>query len=316
MRKVLITGVTAFAGSHLADFLLDNDLAEVHGIRRPRSRDEFIRKEVIYHEADVTDYVGVSDIIKDLKPTYIFHLAAQSFVPLSWKAPAATLTTNILGTLTMLEAVKNLSPETIIQVACSSEEYGLVRENEVPIKESQPLRPLSPYGVSKVAVDLLAQQYNHSYGTHTIITRAFNHEGPRRGEVFVTSSFAKQIAEIEAGKREPVIRVGNLEAKRDFTDVRDMVKAYWLAVQGCKFGVPYNVCSETSISIQKMLDILLSFSKISVSTLEDKDRLRPSDVLVLEGDCKLFKSTTGWSPKISLERTLEDLLNYWRRAIC
>ncbi len=315
MSKVLITGVTAFVGSHLADYLLDKEKVEVHGIRRPRSREEFIRPEVTYHEADITDYVGISDIVRRVEPNFIFHLAAQSFVPLSWQAPAATLSTNILGTLQILEAVRNNLSNCVVQVACSSEEYGEVREGETPIKETNPLRPLSPYGVSKVAADLLAQQYYKSYGVKTIITRAFNHTGPRRGEVFVTSSFAKQIAEVEKGRRSAVL-VGNLEAVRDFTDVRDIVRAYWLAVNSCRFGEPYNICSGKSYKISAVLTTLLSLSStVIIGVKQDPTRMRPSDVQVLLGSYEKFNKATGWTPTIPFKKTMEDLLNYWRSKL-
>jgi GDP-4-dehydro-6-deoxy-D-mannose reductase len=315
LTKVLITGVTAFVGSHLADYLLDKvgDI-EVHGIRRPRSRDEFTRKEVIYHEADITDYTGISEIVAELKPDFIFHLAAQSFVPLSWQAPQATLITNILGTLNILEAIRKYSPSTTMQFAGSSEEYGMVYEDETPIKETNPLRPMSPYGVSKVAADLLCQQYLRSYGTKVVITRAFNHTGPRRGEIFVTSQIAKQIVEAELG-REPIIYLGNLDAQRDFTDVRDMVRAYWQAVHECSYGKPYNICSGRIYPIRKVLKILLKFSKVDIEVKQDPARMRPSDVPILLGDSSRFESETGWHPEIPFEKTMEDLLNYWREKL-
>ncbi len=314
MKKVLITGVTAFVGSHLADKLVKEGV-EVHGIKRPRSRDEFINPGVIYHEADVTDYVGVTEIIKEVKPEVIFHLAAQSFVPLSWQAPTATLNTNIIGTLNILEGVRKLSPDTRVQVAGSSEEYGMVWIGETPIKETNPLRPMSPYGVSKVAADLLAQQYYMSYGVRTIITRAFNHEGPRRGENFVTSNFAKQVALIEKGRQDPVIKVGNLEASRDFTDVRDMIVAYCEAVRICSPGEPYNICSGKAYKIQEVLDILLGYSKVEVKIEQDENRMRPSDVPLLLGDYSKFKQRTRWTPKIPFEQTLLDTLDYWRAKL-
>lgn len=312
--KVLITGATAFAGSHLADYLIDEQCIEVHGIKRPRSREEFVRKEVTYHEADVTDIIGVASIVKKLKPDIIFHLAAQSFVPLSWQAPAATLSTNIIGTLQVLEAVRRENPKTTVHIAGSSEEYGKVNEDELPITESNPLRPLSPYGVSKVGADLLSQQYFHSYGIKVVITRAFNHTGPRRGAAFVTSSFAKQIAEIEKGK-EPVIYVGNLSASRDFTDVRDMVKAYWLAATRCRFGEPYNICSGKAHTVSKVLKTLLKFTDRGIEVRQEKSRLRPSDVSVLLGDCSKFRSLTKWNTTIPFEQTMLDLLNYWRERV-
>jgi GDP-4-dehydro-6-deoxy-D-mannose reductase len=203
----------------------------------------------------------------------------------------------------------------VIQIACSSEEYGLVHENELPIKETNPLRPLSPYAVSKVAMDYLGYQYFQSYKVRIIRTRGFNHTGPRRGETFAESNFAKQIALIEKGKQEPVIHVGNLEAKRDYTDVRDMVRAYVLAVEKCDAGDVYNVAVGNAIKIGDMLNLLLSFSQAKVTVKEDPARMRPSDVPVLIGDNSKFVSKSGWKPEIPFEKTMEDLLNYWRERV-
>lgn len=248
------------------------------------------------------------------KPDYIFHLAAQSFVPMSWRAPTDTMETNLIGTIHLFEAVRKLKISPKIQFAGSSEEYGFVYPDELPIKEENPLRPLSPYGVSKLAADKLSYQYCISYGLHIVVTRGFNHIGPRRGDVFVTSNFAKQIAEIEKGK-EPVIHVGNLEASRDFTDVRDMVRAYLLALEKCQPAEPYNICSGKTIRIKDVLDMLLSMTDKQIEIRQDPDRMRPSDVDVLQGDCSKFKKQTGWKQTIPFEKTLEDLLDYWRERV-
>ena len=190
----------------------------------------------------------------------------------------------------------------------------MVYEDELPIKESNPLRPLSPYAVSKVAQDMLAYQYFMSYGTDVVITRGFNHEGPRRGPVFVASDFAKQIADIERGLKTPVIHVGNLEARRDFTDVRDMVRAYWLALEKCQGGEVYNICSGKAWRIKDVLEMLLGMTKVKIEVREDPARLRPSDVPVLLGDHSKFTDRTGWKPSIPFEQTLKDMLEFWRRA--
>ena len=275
-----------------------------------------IKDKIELFECNLTNRIAVARVLEKVKPDKIFHLAAQSFVPTSWQSPEDTLFNNIMSELNIFEAVRELKINPIIQVACSSEEYGLVFENELPIKEENILRPLSPYGVSKVAQDTLACQYYRSYGLKTVVTRAFNHEGPRRGEQFVTSNFAKQIAEIEKGKIPPIIYVGNLEAKRDYSDVRDIVRAYWLAAQMCKYGEPYNICSEKTIEISSVLKILLSFSTIKdIKVQQDPARMRPSDVFILLGDCSKFKNQTGWEPKINFEKTLEDTLNYWRETV-
>ncbi len=314
--RVLITGITGFVGSHLADYILERGGAEVHGIVRWRSRTENIEHfddRVTLHECDLRDAGSTRDVIDHVRPDWIFHLAAQSFVPTSWKAPSESLTTNVLGQLHVFEAVRKIGLETRIQIACSSEEYGMVYEHEVPITEDNPLRPLSPYGVSKVAQDLLGYQYFMSYHMDIVRTRGFNHTGPRRGPVFVCSDFAKQIADIEKGRREPVIRVGNLEARRDFTDVRDMVRAYWLALEKGQAGAVYNICSERSWTIQQVLDMLLGMTDAEIRVETDPTRLRPSDVPILQGDCSRFRTDTGWTPEIPFEQTLRDILDYWRQ---
>jgi GDP-4-dehydro-6-deoxy-D-mannose reductase len=220
-----------------------------------------------------------------------------------------------MGELNIFESIRKLGLKTKIQIAGSSEEYGLVYKNEVPIKETNPLRPLSPYAVSKVGQDLLGYQYHQSYGMFIVRTRGFNHTGPRRGENFVSSNFAKQIALIEKGKQKPVIQVGNLNAIRDFTDVRDMIRGYWLALQKGKTGEVYNIATGKGITIEKVLQILLSFTDKKISVKKDPCRLRPSDVQILIGDSSKFKKQTGWKPQIPLEKTLSDLLDYWRERV-
>lgn len=314
--RALITGITGFAGSHLADFLLaEHPEVEVFGTFRWRSRRdniEHLEGKVKFLETDLRDYASVHAALAAARPDAIFHLAAQSFVPTSWNAPTETLTSNVVGQTNIFEAVRALGLDPAIQIACSSEEYGLVLPHETPIKETNPLRPLSPYAVSKVAQDYLGYQYFQSYGIKAIRTRGFNHTGPRRGEVFVTSNFAKQVAEIEAGINPPVMRVGNLDAVRDFTDVRDMVRAYWLATQRAKPGEVYNIATGSGITIRAMLDKLLALAKVEVKVETDPARLRPSDVEVLIGDSSKFRGDTGWEPRIPFDTTLADLLDYWR----
>jgi GDP-4-dehydro-6-deoxy-D-mannose reductase len=317
--RVLITGITGFAGSHLAEYCLWRGDVEVFGTARWRSRMDNIKgieKDVELIDCDLKDGVAVRRCLADVRPDYIFHLAAQSFVPTSWKAPVETICTNMVGEINIFEAMRDLDlMETRIQLAGSSEEYGMVYEDETPIKETNPLRPLSPYGVSKVGQDLLGYQYYQSYGIKAIRTRGFNHTGPRRGDVFVSSNFAKQIASIEKGLSEPVIHVGNLDARRDFTDVRDMVKAYWLVLEKGEPGDVYNLGSGKDISIKELLDMLLSFSTIEIEIKQDPERMRPSDVEILLADTTKVTELTGWKPEIPLSKTLEDLLDYWREHL-
>jgi GDP-4-dehydro-6-deoxy-D-mannose reductase len=316
-RKVLITGVTGFAGSHLAELLLKEGI-EVHGVQRWRSKNdniEHIKDKIQFHEADLLDAHSLYKVVDEVRPKYIFHLAAQSYVQSSWASPANTLEVNITGSVHLFEAVRKTDLNIVIQIACSSEEYGKVLSNELPIKETNPLRPLSPYAVSKLAMDYLGYQYYESYGVKVIRTRGFNHTGPRRGDVFAESTFAKQIAEIEKGKREPVVFVGNLNAVRDYTDVRDMVRAYYLAVQKCQPGEVYNIASGSGWKIKDVLELLLSYSKIKIKVKEDKERMRPSDVEVLIGDSMKFRKATGWTAEIPFKKTMHDLLNYWREKV-
>jgi len=312
-----ITGITGFAGSHLAELLLKKGY-KVHGLCRWRSRAEnieHIKEKLRLIEADLLDLNSLQRAMMDVRPDLIFHLAAQSFVPASWTSPAATLEINVTGSCNLFEAIRAAKINPVIQIACSSEEYGLVRKNEVPIKEDNPLRPLSPYGVSKVAMDYLGYQYFKSYGLKIIRTRAFNHTGPRRGDVFVCSSFAKQIAEIEAGTKKPILLVGNLEATRDFTDVRDMVRAYLVAVLKARPGEVYNIAQGKGIKIKEVLAKLLSMSKVKINVRKDPARMRPSDVPILIGNADKFRKATNWQPQIDFDKTLKDILSYWRYKI-
>ena len=317
--NVLITGITGFAGSHLADYILENHPdAQVYGMVRWRSRMEnivHIEDRIHLIEGDLKDMASLKRCLAKAQPDRIFHLAAQSFVPTSWNCPAETFAINAVGQINLFEAVLSLGISPKIQIAGSSEEYGLVNSNEVPMKETNPLRPLSPYAVSKVAQDLLGWQYFKSYGMKIVRTRGFNHTGPRRGNVFICSNFAKQIVEIEKKKREPIMHVGNLEAKRDFTDVRDMVFAYWLSLEKGELGEVYNLGRGKTYSIQEILDMLLAISGAVVKIEVDQDRLRPSDVPVLLSDSSKFKKLTGWEPQIPFNQSLQDLLEYWRERV-
>jgi GDP-4-dehydro-6-deoxy-D-mannose reductase len=314
--RVLITGITGFVGSHMAEYALAKG-AQVFGSTRWRSKTENIehlRSKVTFIESDLRDLSSVRALLETSVPDYIVHLAAQSFVGVSWHAPAETLTTNIISQVNLLEALRGLKMSPRFLAVGSSEEYGLVLEDELPIKETNPLRPLSPYAVSKVTQDMMAYQYFKSYGLPIIRSRAFNHEGPRRGDVFVTSNFARQVAEIEAGLREPVVYVGDLTPRRDYSDVRDIVRGYWLLLERGEPGEVYNLCSGRSWPIQAVLDFVLKLSTVKgIGVKIDPARLRPSDVMVLEGDPSKMHKATGWKAEIPFERTLTELLDYWRQ---
>lgn len=320
--KILITGITGFVGSHLAEYCLSMPEVEVYGtvlshhLGDEIKRVSHIKDKIKLFECNLTNRIATERVLQQIKPDKIFHLAAQSFVKVSWDGPEDTIYNNIMSELNIFESCRSLGINPVIQIAGSSEEYGLVLENETPIKETNPLRPLSPYAVSKIAQEMLGYQYHKSYGLKVVLTRAFNHEGPGRGEQFVTSTFAKQIALIEKGKQEPTVKVGNLDAERDYTDVRDMVQAYWLATEKCEFGSAYNICSGKVWKIKKVLEFLLSIStNKDIKTEQDQERMRPSDVQILKGDYSEFNKATGWEPKIPFEKTLTDLLNYWREIL-
>ena len=314
--KVLITGITGFAGSHLADYLLaEHPEVEVYGTYRWRSRMdniEHLGQRLDLVECELRDPSSVRWALEKARPDAIFHLAAQSFVPSSWSAPGDTVLSNLSGQINLFEAVRALGLDPTIQIACSSEQYGLVLPDEVPIRETNPLRPLSPYAVSKVGQDFLGYQYFQSFGLKVVRTRGFNHTGPRRGDVFVTSNFARQIARIELGLNPSVIRVGNLDAVRDFTDVRDMVRAYWLAVTRARPGEAYNIATGVGITIRELLERLIALAQVEVRVETDPSRLRPSDVEILIGDSSKFRADTGWEPRVPFEQTLRDTLDFWR----
>ena len=321
INKVLITGITGFVGSHLADYILANfPEVQILGLARWRSPTDNIRHvldKITLEFGDLSDLPSLKTVLSKEKPDVIFHLAAQSYVPFSFSSPIVTLNTNIIGTCHLLEAVKELKfsseYDPIIHICSSSEVYGQVKENEVPIRESNPFRPSSPYAVSKVGEDMLAFQYWLSWKIKTIRTRMFTHTGPRRGEVFASSTFAKQIASIEARLAPPVVKVGNLDSVRTFLDARDAVKAYWLLVNECPPGEVYNIGGVETMTVGEMLNRLLRLSKVKNITVEvDPSRLRPSDVTLQIPCIDKFVAATGWKPETKFDKTLEDLLDYWR----
>lgn len=315
----LITGVTGFVGSHLAELLIKKG-EKVFGITRWRSSlkniEEFKDKLELL-ECDLKDLSSVANVVKKIKPDYIYHLAAQSYVPASFANPKETVEDNLIGTLNLLEAVRILDQKPIIHICSTSDVYGEVKNNEVPIRETNPLRPISPYAISKAAADMMARGYFLSYGIKTVRTRAFNITGPRRGEVFAESSFAKQIAEIEKGLRKPEIIVGNLKSVRTFADVRDIARAYWLVVRRGKPGEVYNIAGNATVTISKILDILISLSPMAgrIKVKVDPSLFRPVDSVSRIPDDRKFRKISGWKTQIPIEKSLEDLLNFWRTII-
>jgi len=317
--KVLITGITGMVGSHLAEYILDNHPeVELHGLIRWRSPFDNIRNiypKVILHQAELRDLNSLIVLLRKVKPDRIFHLAAQSYVTTSFDAPADTLNTNVIGTTNLLDAVRIIGIDPKIHICSSSEVYGQVTEDEIPIKENNAFRPASPYAVSKVGEDMIAMQYFISYGIKTIRTRMFTHTGPRRGDVFAESAFAKQIAEIEAGLRKNPVKVGNLDSVRTFADVRDSVRAYWLLLEKCPHGEVYNIGGKETMTVGEMLNLLKGMAKCKIEHVVDPTLLRPSDVTLQIPEISKFQKATGWQPEISTEKTMQDLLNYHRERI-
>jgi GDP-4-dehydro-6-deoxy-D-mannose reductase len=316
--KVLITGITGMVGGFLSRALLEQGGVDIYGTCRWRSRMtnvETIQKQLHMRECDVRDASSVRRLIEDVRPDRIFHLAAQSNVLTSHHAPADTIATNVVGLVQLLEVLREVHPQARVLVPGSSEEYGLQHEDELPIVETNELRPLSPYAVSKVTQDMTALQYFESYKLPLVRTRAFNHTGPGREDVFVESNFARQIAEIEAGLRPPVVEVGNLDVVRDYTDARDIARAYILALEKCEPGEVYNICSERAVRIGEILDILLSMSPTRVEVVQDQTRVRPREALKTVGSGAKFRAATGWAPTIPLEQTLREILDGWRAKV-
>ncbi len=332
MKKALITGITGMVGSHLADFLLENTDWEVYGVCRWRSPldnvshllDRVNKKDRLFFDyADLNDEISLMTVVNKVKPDYVFHLAAQSYPLTSFTAPIDTLNTNILGTCRLLEAIKAMMEadrnyKPIIHVCASSEVFGKIpagKKPEAGIHEDCPFHPASPYAISKVGTDLLGRYYAEAYNMTIITTRMFTHTGPRRGDVFHESTFAKQIAMIEAGIIEPKVMVGNLKSLRTYADVRDAVRAYYMLVTVNPIaGEYYNIGGSYTCEVGDTLNTLISYStkKDEIEVVLSQDRFRPIDADLQVPDCRKFKEHTGWEPQISFEQTMRDLLDYWR----
>ncbi len=311
--KVLVTGAAGFVGVHLSRLLLaESPGVEVHGVVRPRSPRRRVPEGVRILDADLEDALQVDAVFDAVRPDRIVHLAAQSSPQVSWADPAGTMRANVIGLLNLLESVRRRGLSPRILVVGSAEEYGMVDPRNLPVSEDAPLRPATPYAVSKVAQGYLALQYCLAFGMSIVRTRTFHHTGPGRGASFAESAFARQIVDVELGRRPPVLEVGNLEAVRDFSDARDVVRAYWALLERGEAGDVYNVCSGQGVRIRDVLDKLLGASGVQVEVRVDPDRLRPADVPVLVGDAARLRGATGWEPRLSLDQSLADLLEYWR----
>ena len=313
--RILITGITGFVGPHLAEYIAASVTeTEIWGLVWGTEPGD-VPPSVQLVGGDLTEISSLVAALEASKPDIVFHLAAASSVASSWDRPGRFLEVNAVGTVNLLEALRTLGMQPRVVVSSSAEIYGPVPPDLQPITEEAPLSPVSPYAASKAAQDLLTAQYFHGFGLPTIRLRLFHHTGPRRPSQFVASSFARQIARIECGLEPPQIAVGNLEAVRDFTDVRDIARAYWLAADKGDPGQAYNVCSGTPVSIRQVLEMLRAHARTQVEVAVDPARLRAADIPCLVGDNARFTKATGWQPEIPLERTLGDLLEWWRENL-
>ena len=317
--KILITGITGFVGSHMADYILENTNDEIFGIKRwmedTKNIDHIIdNPRLTLFGGDLLDYASIDRAIRLSKPDKVFHFAAQSFPETSFKNPVITLETNVVGTTHLLESIKvnELNP-TIISVS-SSEVYGMPKEDEIPIKETNPIRPANPYSISKVGHDLMSQYYHNAYGMKIITTRMFSHEGARRGKEFALSSFAHQIAKGEKNGNH-IVKHGNLDSIRTYNHIDDAIDAYWLCSESDRFGEVYNIGGDETCSVGDALDTLISKSDKSFTKVLDKDRVRPTDITLQIPDSSKFRKHFNWKPKRKLNDICDDLLNYWRSNV-
>lgn len=315
--RALITGAGGFAGGHLVEYLLQQPGIEVHAavFLPPGQNPRLDGLELTQHQAELRDAEAVRDVLEEVRPDLIFHLAAMAHVGESFKNPWATLENNIVGQLNILEAVRQAEIDARILIVSSAEIYGSAGGTPIPLDETYPFAPTNPYSVSKVTQDMLGLQYFLAYRLKILRARPFNHIGPGQMTGFVAADFAAQIAAIEAGRREPVMDVGNLDAERDFTDVRDIVRAYWLMLTQGEPGEAYNISSGKGYSIKYLLDTLLSYSTAKIEVRQDPARMRPSDVPRRVGNASKLRQRTGWEPVIPFEQSLLDILNDWRRHL-
>lgn len=322
--RILITGVTGFVGSHMADFILEQkEGVELFGLKRWHlSRTDHIRHildKITLLDCDLTDPIGTRDMMERVRPDRIFHCAAESFVSPSWKHPTRYMTMNYNATVNLLDAIHYFNLGTVFHIPGSGEEYGEILEEELPIQPTTVMRPVNPYAVSKIAQDLIGYVYYKSYGVKVIRTRAFNHEGPRRDKVFGIPWYAYQIARVEAGLQEPLLKVGHIDDRRNFTHVRDMVEAYWLATERCTPGELYLVGSEAPETIhtfRQALEQLIDMSSaFGIRYETDSQYVRPTNVPRLIADTSAFRRITGWQPRIPFQRILEETLAYWRERV-
>ena len=309
-RRALIVGAAGFVGKYLADELNAAGGWSVCVTKMPQ--EALSIASVTAYDLNILDRVAVDTLLAELRPEVIFHLAAQSSVAVSWKNPGLTVDVNIKGTLNLLDAVRDCGFSPRVLLIGSSEEYGAVVPEEIPVKETTLPRPGNIYAVTKNTQNQLGRLYAQAYGLDILSTRSFNHIGPNQTPLFVVADFCRQVVEIEKGRHEPVLQVGNLSAKRDFTDVRDVVRAYRLLALTGEKGETYNVGQGKAVEINVILQMILSLSKETIQVEIGPAKLRPIDVPIIEADISKLQKATGWKPEISLGQTLEETLTYWR----
>lgn len=313
MKKALIIGAAGFVGSYLIDHIQKHCIWSIVVTKMPQERLTLQGADVC--DLDIMNPAAITELLEEKRPDYIFHLAAQSSVAVSWKNPGLTVDVNIKGSLNVLDAVRKLDYKPRVLLIGSGEEYGHLRQDEVPVGEENVLRPGNIYAATKACQNMLGAIYARAYGMDVLMVRAFNHVGPNQSPVFVVADFCRQAAEIELGMREPVIRVGNLSARRDFSDVRDVVRAYAALMEKGKAGETYNVGAGKAVEIRRILDMILSLAKKEIRVETDPARMRPVDVPVIEADIRKLQACTGWRTEIPLEKTIEETLNYWRETL-
>lgn len=311
--KALIIGAAGFVGNYLISHLQNDRKWSLSITKLPDQT--ILKNDTDIYDLDILNIDKIINLLNEVRPDYIFHLAAQSSVSVSWKNPTMTVDINVNGTINLLDAIRTLNHKPKTLLIGSSEEYGRIKPQEIPVNEQTILRPGNIYAVTKAAQNMIGQIYSNAYDMDIVMVRAFNHIGPNQSSVFVVSDFCKQVAEIEANKKEPIIYVGNISAKRDFTDVRDVVRAYSLLIEHGKKGEIYNVGSANSVSIEQVLNIILSMSKEKISIKVDDKKLRPLDVPEVKADIEKLVACTGWKKTIPLETTIADTLSYWRKNV-
>jgi GDP-4-dehydro-6-deoxy-D-mannose reductase len=313
--RVFITGITGPVGSALAAYLLTLPGVEIHAFKRWRSDTrpiDHLRQRITFHEGDVEDAFSLGTALEQARPDRVYHLAAQSYPSASWDAPLHTMRANVEGTINLLEGVRRFCPQARVHIAGSSAEYGWVRPEETPIPETHPLRPVSPYGVSKVAAELSGLQYHATYGLHVVVTRSFNHVGPHQGDRCSIQTFCRQMVAIERGEQPAMLAVGNLEPRRDFTHTTDASRALWLLLEHATPGEVYNLSSGHAIQMREIVDIVQRQGQARAEVQTDPARLRPVDEPILMGDNRKLRAATGWEPQIDMAQIVDELLTFWR----